>query len=64
MLHGFALMLEKAHNYNLELDEAAAHASLDDGLNLLIWPVRKIRERPARVGEHLLVLDVSAPAAV
>ncbi len=41
-----------------ELDEAAADAGLDDGLDLLVGSVGEVGQRPAGVGEDLLVLLV------
>ena len=47
--------LDSRRRVEQELDEAAADASLDDGLDLLVGAVRKIRQGPACVGEDLLV---------
>ena len=41
-----------------ELHETSTHSSLDDGLNFVVRTVAKVRERPARISEHLLVVRV------
>ena len=41
-----------------QLDQAAAHAGLDDLLDLVVGAVGEVRQRPARVRQHLLVVGV------
>ena len=41
-----------------QLDQAAAHAGLDDLLDLVVGAVGEVGQRPARVGQHLLVVGV------
>lgn len=47
--------LDGGRRVHEELDQALAHAGLDDSLDLLIGAVRQVGERPARVRQHLLV---------
>ena len=41
-----------------QLHEAGTHARVDDRLDLVVGSVREVRQRPARVGENLLVIRV------
>lgn len=47
--------LDGGRRVHEELDQALAHAGLDDSLDLLVGAVRQVGERPARVRQHLLV---------
>jgi hypothetical protein len=39
-----------------ELDDARADARVEHGLDLLVRAIAEVRERPASIGEHLLVV--------
>eukprot|EP00051_Salpingoeca_urceolata_P032286 m.15074 g.15074 ORF g.15074 m.15074 type:complete len:440 (+) comp4952_c0_seq1:684-2003(+) len=44
-----------------ELDQAADDASVNHGLNLFVGPIRKVRQRPARVCQDFLVVAENEP---
>lgn len=41
-----------------EIDQAPTYSRFNHGTNLVIRAIREIRERPAGVGKHLLVIRV------
>lgn len=47
--------LHRGRRIEKQFHETTAHSRLDDGLDLLVGPVREVAERPTRVGEDFLV---------